>query len=47
MDRANEVTIKRAVLADAAEILSLQRLAYRSEAEIYNDYNIEPLTQSY
>ena len=31
---------------DAAEILELQRIAYQSEAEIYNDYSIQPLTQS-
>lgn len=30
---------------DAEEILSLQKLAYRSEAEIYNDFSIEPLVQ--
>jgi predicted N-acetyltransferase YhbS len=31
---------------DAAEILALQKLAYRSEAEIYGDYTIPPLTQT-
>jgi ribosomal protein S18 acetylase RimI-like enzyme len=37
--------IERATVADAEEILSLQRLAYRSEAEIYNDFDISPLLQ--
>jgi len=32
--------------SDAAEILGLQRIAYQSEAEIYNDYSIQPLTQT-
>jgi RimJ/RimL family protein N-acetyltransferase len=31
---------------DAAAILELQKLAYRSEAKIYNDFNIPPLTQT-
>ena len=38
--------IDRATVADAEEILSLQKLAYRSEAEIYNDFNIPPLLQT-
>ena len=38
--------ISRATTEDAPEILALQRLAYQSEAEIYNDYSIEPLTQA-
>ncbi|MDY6834938.1 MAG: GNAT family N-acetyltransferase [Chloroflexota bacterium] len=38
--------IKRALIADAKEILALQKLSYQSEAAIYNDYTIEPLTQS-
>lgn len=32
--------------ADAPAILALQRLAYRSEAELYGDWSIPPLTQS-
>ena len=32
--------------SDAAAILELQRAAYQSEAEIYNDYSIQPLTQT-
>ncbi|WP_079528974.1 GNAT family N-acetyltransferase [Halobacillus hunanensis] len=31
---------------DAREILRIQQLAYRSEAELYNDYNIQPLQQT-
>lgn len=38
--------IERATVDDAPEILDLQRLAYRSEAELYNDFTIPPLTQT-
>jgi GNAT superfamily N-acetyltransferase len=38
--------IMQAKVEDAEEILNLQKLAYQSEAEIYNDYTIPPLTQS-
>src|SRR4030042_5424637 len=38
--------IKNARFSDAEEILSIQRLAYRSEAEIYDDFTIPPLTQT-
>ena len=38
--------ILRATVADAAEILALQKQAYLSEAELYNDYTIQPLTQT-
>ena len=38
--------IRRATITDAEEILSLQKLAYQSEAEIYNDFNISPLIQT-
>ncbi|TFG27907.1 MAG: GNAT family N-acetyltransferase [Promethearchaeota archaeon] len=31
---------------DLKEILSLQKLAYQSEAEIYNDFTIPPLIQT-
>ena len=33
-------------IEDAAAILSLQKLAYQSEAAIYQDYSIPPLTQT-
>lgn len=38
--------IEKAKVADAQEILSLQKLAYISEAEIYNDFSIQPLNQT-
>lgn len=38
--------IARAELSDAAEILSLQKLAYQSEARLYNDWTLAPLTQT-
>lgn len=36
----------RADISDAAEILELQKLAYQSEAVLYDDWSIPPLTQS-
>jgi len=41
-----ELTVVRAELADAPEILEVQKLAYQSEAEIYNDYSLSPLRQT-
>ena len=41
-----ESTIEKANEADAAEILRLQYAAYQSEAIIYDDYSIQPLTQT-
>jgi len=38
--------VERASVEDAAEILALQKLAYRSEGAIYGDYTIPPLTQT-
>ena len=38
--------VERASVKDAAEILTLQKLAYQSEAAIYDDYTIPPLTQT-
>jgi ribosomal protein S18 acetylase RimI-like enzyme len=38
--------IERAVLDDAPAILALQKLAYESEARLYNDRNLPPLTQT-
>ncbi|MER6995851.1 GNAT family N-acetyltransferase [Streptomyces sp. NPDC000410] len=40
------VTISVAVAQDAEHILKLQYLCYQSEAELYGDYSIEPLTQT-
>ena len=38
--------IKRASVEDSHEIFKLQRLAFQIQAEIYNNYNIPPLTQT-
>jgi ribosomal protein S18 acetylase RimI-like enzyme len=38
--------ISRADLEDADEILDLQKMAYQSEAALYNDWSIPPLTQT-
>jgi len=40
------IEIAGASVSDAEAILALQKLAYRSEAEIYNDFQIPPLTQT-
>lgn len=40
------ITIERAVREDAAAILALQKLAYQSEAALYHDWSIPPLTQT-
>ncbi len=41
-----DLLIQRARLEDAEVILDLQKRAYLSEAEIYNNQSIPPLTQS-
>ena len=38
--------ILQATISDAEEILGLQKLAYRIEAERYNNYSISPLMQT-
>jgi N-acetylglutamate synthase-like GNAT family acetyltransferase len=40
------VIIEIATISDLDEILALQKLAYLSEAEIYNDFSIPPLLQT-
>ncbi|MBN1546081.1 MAG: hypothetical protein JW902_05405 [Syntrophaceae bacterium] len=40
------MVIKRFDMEDAPEFLTLQKLAYRSEADIYGDDLILPMTQS-
>jgi len=40
------IDIARATTKDATAILALQRLAYQSEAALYNDWSIPPLTQT-
>jgi ribosomal protein S18 acetylase RimI-like enzyme len=42
----HEPIIELASIEDAEEMLALQKLAYLSEAEIYNDYSIPPLIQT-
>ncbi len=39
------ILIEPAVLSDAPAILDLQKLAYQSEAALYDDYTIPPLMQ--
>ena len=39
-------TICKAQETDMEEILRLQQIAYQSEAILYNDYSIQPLTQT-
>ncbi|HEU5396713.1 MAG TPA: GNAT family N-acetyltransferase [Verrucomicrobiae bacterium] len=39
------VAIHTAEIADAQAILDLQRLAFRTEAELYGDWHIPPLTE--
>jgi len=41
-----QLEIIQATLEDAIEILVLQKLAYQSEARIYNDWTIPPLLQT-
>jgi ribosomal protein S18 acetylase RimI-like enzyme len=38
--------ISQASIEDAEAILKLQKIAYQSEAQIYNDFSISPLTQT-
>ena len=40
------IIVREATKSDAEEILSLQKLAYLSEAEIYDDFTIQPLVQT-
>ena len=40
------VSISHATPEDAEDILALQKLAYQSEAVLYNDWSIPPLTQT-
>jgi ribosomal protein S18 acetylase RimI-like enzyme len=40
------VEILDATISDATEILSLQKISYLTEAKIYDDYFIPPLTQT-
>ena len=40
------ISIAKSALADMEEILQLQYLAYQSEAQIHNNFAIQPLTQT-
>ncbi len=40
------IIIHEAVLEDAGDILKLQKTAFQSEAELYDNFNIPPLTQT-
>ena len=42
----NSFTIQQAEFEDLKEILNLQKVCYREEAELYNDFTIPPLIQS-
>ncbi len=42
----NEPTIENAASEDLPEILALQKLCYRENAERYGDFTIPPLTQT-
>jgi GNAT superfamily N-acetyltransferase len=47
MNRSDNLAeISPAAAADAAAILELQRLCYRSEADVYGDENLPPLWQT-
>jgi GNAT superfamily N-acetyltransferase len=41
-----EIVIERATVADLEAILTLQRLAYKSEATLYKNDSLPPLTES-
>jgi ribosomal protein S18 acetylase RimI-like enzyme len=45
-NRVLSMIIERATVRDGAEILALQKVAYWSEAKVYNDFNIPPLVQT-
>jgi GNAT superfamily N-acetyltransferase len=42
----NPLLIERASVADAPAILALQKLAYESEARLYDDWSLPPLVQT-
>ncbi|MCJ7773774.1 MAG: GNAT family N-acetyltransferase [Desulfobacterales bacterium] len=41
-----DIKLIQAKIEDLEEILALQKIAYRSEAEIHNDFSIPPLHQT-
>ena len=44
--RQKMILIEEATISDGEEILALQKLAYRSEAELYGDFTIPPMIQT-
>lgn len=42
-----EFKISKATILDLKQILKLQKNCYQSEAALYNDFSIQPLTQTY
>ena len=40
------VNIEQASISDLEQILDLQRISYKSEADLYNDFTIPPMTQT-
>jgi len=46
MKPTDETTIQRATIDNADEIVKLQEIAYVSEAEILDDFTIQPLCQT-
>ncbi|MBI4744599.1 MAG: GNAT family N-acetyltransferase [Actinobacteria bacterium] len=46
VEAVNNLQIQQARLSDAKAILEIQKEAYLSEAEIYNDYDFPPLNQT-
>jgi GNAT superfamily N-acetyltransferase len=42
----SDITITVAAVEDAAEILALQRIAYQSEAKLYQDFDLPPLHET-
>ncbi|MFV0332287.1 MAG: GNAT family N-acetyltransferase [Dysgonomonas sp.] len=42
-----DITILQANLEDLTEILQLQKQAFKTEAELHGNYDIEPLKQTY
>ena len=46
MAQKAKTKIIKSVESDASDVLRLQCIAYQSEAELYNDFTIQPLTQT-
>lgn len=46
MQQVSNMKIEEASISDAENILELQKISYKSEAELYNDFTIPPMTQT-